>query len=228
VHLDKLSAPLADQVIALRAAAEYCPDLDLERVAIRGWSFGGTLAAAAVPRRPDVFHAAVAGAPAVDQRLYDTHWSERFLGHPDQRPAAYDRSSLLLDAPALRRPLLVVHGMADDNVVPAHTLRLSAALLTAGRPHQVPLSGMTHMPTTNPAWPGCSAMSWRSSGMRERPGRRGLGPGYRRLVQRGPVADHCASHQRSRRACSTRRAASQAPPAASATATAVNTLARIT
>ena len=155
VHLDKLSAPLEDQVIALRAAAEQCQDLDLERVGIRGWSFGGTLAAAAVLRRPDVFHAAVAGAPAIDQRLYDTHWSERFLGHPDQEPEAYDRSSLLLDAPALRRPLLLVHGMADDNVVPAHTLRLSAALLAASRPHQVlPLSGMTHMPTTEPGMAG--------------------------------------------------------------------------
>ncbi|HZR55033.1 MAG TPA: prolyl oligopeptidase family serine peptidase [Streptosporangiaceae bacterium] len=155
IHLDKLSVPLEDQVVALRATAEHCPDLDLERVAIRGWSYGGTLAAAAVLRRPDVFHAAIAGAPAIDQRLYDTHWSERFLGHPEQEPKAYDRSSLLLDAPALRRPLLLVHGMADDNVVPAHTLRMSAALLTAGRPHQVlPLSGTTHMPTTEEGMAG--------------------------------------------------------------------------
>ena len=155
VYLDTLTLPLEDQVTALHEAARLHPELDLERVGIRGWSFGGTLAAAAVLRRPDVFHVAVAGAPAVDQRLYDTHWRERFLGHPDEHPEAYDRSSLLLDAPNLTRPLLLVHGLADDNVVPAHTLRLSSALLAAGRPHRVlPLSATTHMPTTEAGMAG--------------------------------------------------------------------------
>lgn len=155
VHRDTLSAPLEDQVTALHAAAEHCPDLDLGRVAIRGWSYGGTLAAAAVLRRPEVFHAAVSGAAPSDQRLYDTHWRERFLGHPDEHPDAYDRSSPIGDAARLRRPLLLVHGLADDNVVPAHTLRMSAALLAAGRPHQVlPLSGATHMPTSEAAVEG--------------------------------------------------------------------------
>ncbi|MFD2351299.1 prolyl oligopeptidase family serine peptidase [Nonomuraea ferruginea] len=115
-------------------------------MAIRGWSYGGYLAAAAVLRHPDVFHAAVAGAPVTDARLYDTHWQERYLGHPDRNPEAYDRSSLIADAPNLRRPLMLVHGLADDNVFAAHTLRLSAALLAAGRPHTVlPLSGVSHM-----------------------------------------------------------------------------------
>lgn len=155
VHGDTLTYPLEDQVTALRATAARYPDLDLTRVGIRGWSFGGTLAAAAVLRHPDIFHAAVAGAPAIDQRLYDTHWRERFLGHPEDHPQAYDHSSLLADAPHLRRPLLLVHGMADDNVVPAHTLRLSAALLAAGRPHQVlPLPASTHMPTSEPVTAG--------------------------------------------------------------------------
>jgi dipeptidyl-peptidase-4 len=122
------------------------PDLDLSRVAIRGWSYGGYLAALAVLRRPDVFHAAVAGAPVTDWRLYDTFYTERYLGHPDQAPEVYDRTSLIPDAPKLERPLLLIHGLADDNVVAAHTLRLSAALLAAGRPHDVlPLSGVTHM-----------------------------------------------------------------------------------
>lgn len=148
VRGDTLSAPLADQVTALHAAAEHCPDLDLGRVAIRGWSYGGTLATAAVLRRPGVFHAAIAGAAPSDQRLYDTHWRERFLGRPDEEPAAYERSSPIGEAAALRRPLLLVHGLADDNVVPAHTLRMSAALLAAGRPHQVlPLPGSTHSPS---------------------------------------------------------------------------------
>ena len=145
---------LDDQVDALADVARRCADdrrgvdLDLTKVAIRGWSFGGYLAALAVLRRPDVFHAAVAGAPVTDWRLYDTHYTERYLGHPDSNGAAYEASSLPSDAHRLTRPLLIVHGLADDNVVIAHTLRLSSALLAAGRPHYVlPLSGVTHMAT---------------------------------------------------------------------------------
>jgi dipeptidyl aminopeptidase/acylaminoacyl peptidase len=63
-------------------------------VGIRGWSYGGALAAIAVIRRPDVFHAAVSGAAPHDQRLYDTHRRERFLGLPKQNPDGYDRSVL--------------------------------------------------------------------------------------------------------------------------------------
>jgi dipeptidyl-peptidase-4 len=81
-----------------------------------------------------------------DWRLYDTFYTERYLGHPDEAPEVYERNSLLADAAKLERPLLLIHGLADDNVVAAHTLRLSAALLAAGRPHDVlPLSGVTHM-----------------------------------------------------------------------------------
>ncbi len=146
VHLDLAGPVLDDQVEGLWAAAEADSRLDLSRVAIRGWSFGGYLAALAVLRRPDVFHAAVAGAPVTEWRLYDTHYTERYLGDPSDDPAPYDRSSLLPDAGRLERPLLLVHGLADDNVVAAHTLQLSSALLAAGRPHQVlPLSGVTHM-----------------------------------------------------------------------------------
>jgi dipeptidyl-peptidase-4 len=142
-----LEAPLEDQVDALHAAAERFGFLDLSRVAIRGWSFGGELAAAAVLRRPDVFHAAVVGAPVTEQALYDTHYTERYLGHPKEEPDAYRRSSLLDDAPTLSRPMLLIHGMTDDNCFVANSLRLSRALLEAGRPHTfLPLSGITHMP----------------------------------------------------------------------------------
>ena len=144
---------LQDQVDALHAAAERYPDLDLTRVGIRGWSFGGYLAAFAVLKRPDVFHAAVVGAPVTEQRLYDTAYTERYLGHPDEQPEVYNANSLFPDAgegawawAQPHRPMLVIHGLADDNVVVAHTLRLSSALLAAGRAHQVlPLSGVTHM-----------------------------------------------------------------------------------
>lgn len=146
VHGDRLTVVLEDQIDALRAAAALHPDLDLTRVAMRGWSFSGYLAAAAVLRHPEVFHAAVAGAPPADRRLYDTHWEERFLGHPDVFARDYTRNSLLDEAGALTRPLMLVHGLADDNVAVAHTLRFSAALLAAGRPHTVlPLSGAGHL-----------------------------------------------------------------------------------
>ncbi|HLT30973.1 MAG TPA: DPP IV N-terminal domain-containing protein [Myxococcaceae bacterium] len=137
---------LEDQVRALHALAEQVPELDLSRVGIQGWSFGGYMSALAVQERPDVFHAAVAGAPVTDWYDYDTHYTERYLGVPaDDRDPAYLRSSLL-DKTDLRRPLLLIHGTADDNVFFFHTLKLSHALFMAGKPHQVlPLSGLTHM-----------------------------------------------------------------------------------
>ncbi|MEU8533802.1 S9 family peptidase [Streptomyces parvulus] len=147
---DVAAVVLQDQVDALRALAADFP-LDLDRVAIRGWSFGGYLAALAALRRPDVFHAAVVGAPVTDLRLYDTHYQERYLGDPGEQPDVYRRNSLiddagLVDAAEPHRPMMVIHGLADDNVVVAHSLRLSSALLAAGRPHEVlPLSGVTHM-----------------------------------------------------------------------------------
>lgn len=146
VYRDFAEATLADQVDAVRAVAAAHPDLDTGRVAIRGWSYGGYLAALAVLRRPDVFHAAIAGAPVTDWSLYDTHYTERYLGHPETEPEVYAANSLLADAGLLERPLMLIHGLADDNVVAAHTLRLSQALLAAGRPHTVlPLTGVTHM-----------------------------------------------------------------------------------
>jgi dipeptidyl-peptidase-4 len=128
---------LEDQVDALHAAAEMLPFLDLSRVGIRGWSFGGFLAAMAILRRPEVFHAAVIGAPVADQRLYDTYYTERYLGHPDEHPDVYDRNSVYLEAAALTRPALLIHGLVDDNVYVANTLKLSAALFEAGRHHEL-------------------------------------------------------------------------------------------
>jgi dipeptidyl-peptidase-4 len=147
---DIAAVVLEDQIDALQALAADFP-LDLGRVAIRGWSFGGYLAALAALRRPDVFHAAVVGAPVTDLRLYDTHYQERYIGHPAEQPEVYRRNSViddagLVDAAEPHRPMLIIHGLADDNVVVAHSLRLSSALLAAGRPHEVlPLSGVTHM-----------------------------------------------------------------------------------
>lgn len=116
---------------------------DLDRVSMIGWSYGGFLSALAVLDAPDVFKAACAGAPPTDWTLYDTHYTERYLGLD---PAVYEHDSIVADAPKLRRPLMIIHGFADDNVTIAHSLRLSQALMAAGRPHTfLPLVGITHM-----------------------------------------------------------------------------------
>ena len=147
VHHDLATPVLEDQVAALEDAARRFDCLDTSRVGVQGWSFGGYLATLAVLRRPDTFHAAVAGAPVIDWKLYDTHYTERYLGTPHAEPDAYIRSSLLEGAEELERPVMFVHGLSDDNVLFAHTQRMSSALLAAGRPHTVlPLSGVTHSP----------------------------------------------------------------------------------
>ncbi len=140
-----LSLPLEDQVVALRALAAEVPEMDLSRVGVYGMSFGGTMAALAVLRHPEVFRAAMAGAPVVDWRDYDTHYTERYLGLPGEHPEAYAHSSLLDEAPGLSRPLLLVHGTADDNVYFFNSLELADALFRGGRPFEfLPLAGATH------------------------------------------------------------------------------------
>jgi len=145
--LHDLAGPvLEDQVEVLDALSQLQPRADVSRVAIRGWSFGGYLAALAVLQRPDKFHTAVAGAPVTDWLLYDTHYTERYLRDPKIDDTPYRATSLITRADQLQRPLLLIHGLADDNVVAAHTLQLSSALLAAGKDHEVlALSGVTHM-----------------------------------------------------------------------------------
>ena len=140
VHRD-FSVTLEDQIDGLHAAAERWPFLDLDHVAIRGWSFGGELAGFAVLKRPDVFHAAIAGAPVTDQCLYDTAYTERYLGDPSADAAAYERGSLISLVPTAspHRSLLLIHGFADDNVFVANTLQLSATLLANGYHHELVL-----------------------------------------------------------------------------------------
>ena len=157
VHGDLARPALEDQIDALDALAQQFPLLDVDRVGIRGWSYGGTLAALAALRRPDRIRCAVVGAPVTDWRLYDTHYTERYLGHPDVEPDAYERSAVVRPDGMLVGPdpvasgappaeLLVVHGLADDNVLAAHSLRLTDALHAAGHPFTfLPLTSATHM-----------------------------------------------------------------------------------
>jgi dipeptidyl-peptidase-4 len=140
------SVPLEDQVAGLKALGKKFPEMDLDRVGIYGWSFGGYMAALGVMREPDVFKAGVAGAPVVDWLDYDTHYTERYLGLPETQAAAYKEASLLTYAKNLHRPLLLVHGTADDNVFFRHTLKLSNELFREGRDFDLlPLPGLTHM-----------------------------------------------------------------------------------
>ena len=143
---DLIDVPLRDQVAALEALGRRYPELDLTRVGIYGWSFGGYFTALALERYPSVFQAGVAGAPVTDWQDYDTHYTERYMGLPDQNRAGYEASSALTGAGELVRPLLLLHGTADDNVYFLHSLKLCDALFRAGgRFELVPLRGYTHM-----------------------------------------------------------------------------------
>ena len=152
---DMKDVTLADQIEAVNALPEAVSRLnadgrrpgvpmpDLDKVCMIGWSYGGFLSALAVLDAPNVFKAACAGAPPTDWTLYDTHYTERYLGLD---PDVYRRNGIVQDAPGLVRPLMLIHGFADDNVTIAHSLRLSQALMASGRPHTfLPLTGITHM-----------------------------------------------------------------------------------
>jgi dipeptidyl-peptidase-4 len=143
---DFIGPALEDHRTALRELAGRHPEMDAARVGAIGWSFGGYYAAQAVMHAPEVYRAAVAGAPVVDWHDYDTFYTERYLGVPPADSAAYTRSSALLKADALARPLLLVHGTADDNLYFVHSLELAAALNRANRPFEfLPLPGQTHV-----------------------------------------------------------------------------------
>lgn len=146
IKFDFATTTANDQIDGLKQLAAKVPELDLTRVGVYGWSFGGYMAALLAMTKGDVIKSAVAGAPVVDWRDYDTHYTERFLGLPDAQPKAYEVSSLLSYVKDAKRPILLIHGTADDNVYFLHSLKLSDALFKAGKPHAVlPLSNFTHM-----------------------------------------------------------------------------------
>jgi len=141
-----IDVTLNDQVAGLKALGKKYRELDLNRVGIYGWSFGGYFSAMAVMRRPDVFDAGVAGAPVSEWLDYDTHYTERYMGLPDDNASGYVASSVLTYAKDLEKPLLIIHGTSDDNVYFSHSLKMSNALFRAGKTHDfLALSGFTHM-----------------------------------------------------------------------------------
>jgi dipeptidyl-peptidase-4 len=140
-----IDAALEDQIAGLQALAKREPAMDLKRVGVVGWSFGGYFAAMAVMRKPDIFRCAVVGAPVVTWENYDTHYTERYLGLPSENAEGYRKSSVLTYAKDLSRPILLIHGLTDDNVYAQHSMQLADALFTAGKSYNfLPLLG-THM-----------------------------------------------------------------------------------
>jgi dipeptidyl-peptidase-4 len=141
-----IDTALQDQVQGLQALGAKFPEMDMSRVGIEGWSFGGYFSAMASMQRPDIYKAGVAGAPVCDFRDYDTHYTERYLGLPEENPAGYQASSVLTYCKDLSVPLLIIHGTADDNVYFFHSLKMAEALFRAGKKFEfLPLSGFTHM-----------------------------------------------------------------------------------
>ncbi|MFP5326084.1 MAG: DPP IV N-terminal domain-containing protein, partial [Acidimicrobiia bacterium] len=112
---------------------------DRERVGIYGWSYGGYLAAMCLARAPEVFRAAVAGAPVTHWDGYDTHYTERYMGTPADNPDGYETSSVMHHASSIRGRLLLVHGLIDENVHFRHTARLINALIKERIPYELML-----------------------------------------------------------------------------------------
>ncbi|HTR96745.1 MAG TPA: DPP IV N-terminal domain-containing protein [Candidatus Acidoferrales bacterium] len=143
---DFIGPALADHLEGLEALCAAHPEMDAKRIGVMGWSFGGYFSVLAAERAPETYRAAVAGAPVVDWHDYDTFYTERYIGLPGPDSLAYERSSALRDAAKLSRPLLVIHGTADDNVYFFHSLKLADVLDRAGRSFEfLPLPGQTHL-----------------------------------------------------------------------------------
>ena len=135
------------------------PFVDARRMAVYGWSYGGYMTLRLLESAPGVFAAGVAGAPVTKWELYDTHYTERYMGRPQTDGAAYARSSPLVHSDAIADPLLLIHGMADDNVVFENSTALMAKLQAAGRPFETMVyPGQTH----RVAGPGVSVHLWKT------------------------------------------------------------------
>jgi dipeptidyl-peptidase-4 len=134
---DKLGeVEVADQVQGARWLGSQ-GFVDPARIGVWGWSYGGYMTLMLMFKAPDVFRAGVAGAPVTDWGLYDTHYTERYLDRPQSNAAGYAASSVLPYAQELKGKLLVMHGMADDNVLFLHSTKLFRKLQDLGKPFDV-------------------------------------------------------------------------------------------
>ena len=130
------------------AGANYLkslPFVDATKVATYGWSYGGYMSLKMLEKNPGAYAAAVAGAPVSDWKLYDTHYTERYLGDPAKDPASYEGSAAVRDASAIRDPLLLIHGMADDNVFLDNSTAVAAKMQASATPFEMMFyPGQTH------------------------------------------------------------------------------------
>jgi dipeptidyl-peptidase-4 len=123
------------------------PYVDRSRVGIFGHSYGGYASLLCLLRHPDVFQAACASAPVTDFRLYDTIYTERYMGLPQENKAGYDAGSALTYAAKLQGRLLLYFGTADNNVHPSNSLQLIKALQRAGKSFDLQVGpDLAHMP----------------------------------------------------------------------------------
>ena len=130
------SVEVEDQVAGVEFLRSL-PYVDGKRIGIFGWSYGGYMALMCAMQAPDSFAAAVAGAPVTDWRLYDTHYTERYMGTPQENPDGYAASTVMTHAAGLRGALLVMHGMADDNVLFTNSTALFKKLQDLGLPFDI-------------------------------------------------------------------------------------------
>lgn len=135
------------------------PYVDPQRIATYGWSYGGYMSVKLLEKAPGLFSAAIAGAPVTRWELYDTHYTERYLGKPQDRPSAYPASGAIDDAVKIKDPMLLIHGMSDDNVVFDNATALMARMQAEAVPFEMMVyPGQTH----RVGGPGISIHLWRT------------------------------------------------------------------
>ena len=131
IHRAMGGVEVADQMRGV-AYLRSRDDVDPDRIGVFGWSYGGYMTLHLMLRHPDQLAAGVAVAPVTDWALYDTHYTERYMGTPQDNPQGYEQGSVFPYTQGFDRPLLVVHGMADDNVLFTHSTRLFEHLQQQG------------------------------------------------------------------------------------------------
>ena len=135
---------VADQLAGLEWLKKQ-PFVDPERVAVYGWSYGGFMVLKLLEAAPGAYAAGIAGAPVTRWELYDTHYTERYLGNPTVDPKPYEAANVIADAGKIADPLLLIHGMADDNVVFENSTAVIAELQSKGTPFDLMVyPGATH------------------------------------------------------------------------------------
>ncbi|MBA4754550.1 MAG: S9 family peptidase [Sphingobium sp.] len=145
--------------------------VDPKRIATYGWSYGGYMSLKLLEKAPGVFAAAVAGAPVTKWELYDTHYTERYLGMPQDKPSAYPASGAIDEAVKISDPLMLIHGMSDDNVVFENATALMAKMQGAAVPFEMmAYPGQTH----RVGGPGISVHLWHT--IEDFLARRGIAP----------------------------------------------------